>query len=292
MKKLTLILIGIIGLSVMLCGCTSTNSSASADVSTATAGAQKTLVVYSCGGPTEALQEVNKEFEKKYNCKVDFTGASAGTLRKAIENGAYCDVFLPRSTKHSEILTNKSLMEPDYNIYQFTGWVIVTPKGNPKNITKLEDLLRDDVKVYTNSKAAIPEIRVLNSEKELINKIYEKSAKDFDCYRKMLKDVADGNCDAAIVERRCTTLDGIKGNVEIVEIPREYLKKQDCVFTIGVMKNSKEKDLAYKYKEFVLSDEGQAILAKHGFYPVKSEKGQEILNNYYPEYKDLAPISQ
>ncbi|MDK2790570.1 MAG: molybdate transport system substrate-binding protein [Methanothermococcus sp.] len=293
MRKHALFMVGLIAITLMFSGCVSDTQATSPAEATATAaksaGALKTLVVYSCGGPTEALQEVNSVFEKRYNCKVEFTGASAGTLRKALEKGAYADVFLPRSIKHSKILTNESLMEPDYKIYQFTEWVIITPKGNPKNITKLEDLLRDDVIVYTNSKAKIPEIKALKPKKELIEKIYEKSSKDYDCYRKMLKEVANGNADAAIVERRCTTLEGIKGNVEVIDIPREYLDMQKGVFTIGVMKNSKNKDLAYKYMEFVLSDEGQSILAKHGFYPVKSEKGQEILNNYYSEYKDIAP---
>jgi molybdate transport system substrate-binding protein len=279
-------MIGIIGLSLMLCGCTSDNS---ASTDTSTAGAQKTLVVYSCGGPTEAIQELNSVFEKRYNCKVEFTGARSGTLRKAIENGAYCDVYMPRGVSHANKLLNESLIEPDFKIYQFTEWVIVTPKGNPKNIAKLEDLLKDDVVVYTNSKSSIPESRSLAPKKDIIEKIYEKSAKDFDCYRKMLIDVANGKCDAALVERRCATLEGIKGNVEVIDIPREYLNREDGLFLIGVIKNSKEKDLAYKYKEFVLSDEGQAILAKHGFYPVKSEKGQEILNSYYSDYKDLAP---
>ncbi len=280
MKKFSLLVVGVIILSsLLLCGCVSNQATES----------QKTLVVYSCGGPTEALQELNSVFEKKYNCKIDFVGASAGVLRKSLERGAYADVFLPRSIKHSQKLVDEGLMEPDYKIYQFTEWVIITPKGNPKNITKLEDLLRDDVVVYTNSKAKIPEIRALKPKKDLIEKIYKKSAKDFDCYRKMLKYVVNGECDAAIVEKRCAYLDGIKGNVEIIEIPREYLDKQVGVFTIGVMKNSKNKDLAYKYMEFVLSDEGQSILAKHGFIPVKSEKGQEILNKYYPEYKDHAP---
>ena len=282
MKKLLTLILGVVVSTLLLCGCTSNQATE----------AQKevpTLVVYSCGGPTEALQELNSVFEKKYNCKIDFTGASAGTLRKALEHGAYADVFLPRSITHSEILVKEGLMEPDYKIYQFTEWVIITPKGNPKNITKLEDLLRDDVVVYTNSKASIPESRALKPKKDIIEKIYEKSAKDFDCYRKMLKAVVDGECDAALVERRCAYLDGVKGNVEIIEIPREYLNKADGLFTIGVLKNSKNKDLAYKYMEFVLSDEGQSILAKHGFIPVKSEEGQEILNKYYPEYKDLAP---
>ncbi len=287
MKKLIYLLIGIVGLSIIFSGCISSNNSTSSE----TDNNVKTLVVYSCGGPTEALQELNKVFESKYNCKIEFTGASAGSLRKAIQGGAYCDVFLPRSITHSEILVNDSLMEPDYEIYQFTDWVIITPKGNPKNITKLEDLLRDDVKVYTNSKSTIPEIKALDPKKELIEKIYSKSAKDFDCYRKMLNDVVLGNCDAAIVERRCTTLDGVKGEVEVIDIPREYLAPQKGIFTVGVMKNSKNKDLAYEYKKFVLSDEGQAILAKHGFCPIKSEKGKEILNKYYSEYKDLAPTN-
>ena len=282
MKRFFGLILGVVISTLLLCGCTS-------DQSTEAQKEIPTLVVYSCGGPTEALQELNAVFEKKYNCKVDFTGASAGTLRKALEHGAYADVFLPRSITHSEILTKEGLMEPDYKIYQFTEWVIITPKGNPKNITKLEDLLRDDVIVYTNSKSTIPEIKALSPKKDLIEKIYKKSRKDFDCYRKMLGAVVNGECDAAIVERRCTTLEGVKGKVEIIEIPREYLDKQVGVFTVGVMKNSKNKDLAYKYMEFVLSDEGQSILAKHGFYPIKSEKGQEILNKYYAEYKDLAP---
>ena len=283
MKRFSILIVVVIVASLLFCGCTSNQ---------ATETQQKevpTLVVYSCGGPTEAIQELNSVFEKKYNCKVEFTGARSGTLRKAIENGAYADVYMPRGVKHAEILLNKSLIEPDYKIYQFTEWAIITPKGNPKNITKLEDLLRDDVIVYTNSKSSIPESRALKPKKDIIEKIYEKSAKDFDCYRKMLEAVVDGECDAALVERRCAYLEGVKGNVEIIEIPREYLNKADGLFLIGVLKNSKNKDLAYKYMKFVLSDEGQSILAKHGFYPVKSEKGQEILNKYYPEYRDLAP---
>jgi molybdate transport system substrate-binding protein len=39
------------------------------------------LVVYSCGDPTEALQEVNHVFEKMYDCRVRFTGKSSPILK-------------------------------------------------------------------------------------------------------------------------------------------------------------------------------------------------------------------
>jgi molybdate transport system substrate-binding protein len=269
-----------VALTVMFSGCTSSSSAAEP-------GDIEVLTVYSCGGPTEALAEVNAEFEKEYNCEIRFTGAAAGKLRKALEDGAYADVFLPRSVTHSEVLANEGLMNPDYKVYQFTDWVIITPSGNPKNVSTIEDLLNDDVNVYTNSKSSIPALKAMAPEAESINAIYDKSAKDYDCYRKMLSDVASGNADAALVERRCTTLPGIAGNIEVIDLPRETMTPQIGIFTVGVMNYTEHVDLAYKYQEFVLTEKAQAILADHGFIPVYSEQGQEIFTEYYPDYVSL-----
>ncbi|MBA2852855.1 molybdate transport system substrate-binding protein [Methanococcus maripaludis] len=279
-SKYAILLVGLVALTVMFSGCTSSSSAAEP-------AEKEILTVYSCGGPTEALADVNAEFEKEYNCEIRFTGAAAGKLRKALEDGAYADVFLPRSVTHSEVLANAGLMNPDYKVYQFTDWVIITPTGNPKNISTIEDLLNEDVNVYTNSKSSIPALKAMAPEAESINAIYEKSAKDYDCYRKMLSDVASGNADAALVERRCTTLTGIAGNIEVIDLPRETMTPQIGIFTVGVMNYAEHAELAYKYQEFVLTDKAQAILADHGFIPVNSEQGQELYNNYYPEYLSL-----
>jgi molybdate transport system substrate-binding protein len=191
---------------------------------------------------------------------------------------------------YSKLLSKSGLIEDGYNVYQFTQWVIATQLGNPKNINGLEDLLRDYVIVYTSSKATISEIIALPYIEDLIKRIYDRSAKDFDCYRKMLKSVVNEDCDAAIVEKRCTTLKGIDGNIDIIEIPAKYVERETGFFTIGVIENSENKDLAYKYKEFVLSYTGQKILEKNGFIPINSKKGREILYECYPEHASITPI--
>ncbi|BAP61248.1 hypothetical protein MMKA1_11310 [Methanococcus maripaludis KA1] len=283
-SKYAILLVGLVALTVMFSGCTSSSSAAEP-------GDIEVLTVYSCGGPTEALAEVNEVFMEKYNCEIKFIGANAGMLETNLENGAYADVFLPRTVVLSEKLTSLGLMNPDYKVYQFTDWVIVTPSGNPKNVSTIEDLLNDDVKVYTNSKSSIPALNAMASQSETINVLYEKSAKDYDCYRKMLSDIVVGNADAALVERRCTTLENgklqMEGNIEVIDIPFEYMTPQIAIFSVGVMNYSEHVDLAYEYQEFVLSDEAAEILDANGFIPVNSEKGQEIFTEYYPEYLSL-----
>jgi len=277
-------LIGLVALTVLFSGCTTTSAPVQA-------GEKEVLTVYSCGGPTEALTEVNEVFMEKYNCDIKFIGANAGMLEANLENGAYADVFLPRTVVLSEKLTGLGLMNPDYKVYQFSEWVIVTPVGNPKNVTTIEDLLRDDVKVYTNSKSSIPALKAMASDAETINAIYDKSAKDYDCYRKMLSDIVVGNADAALVERRCTTLENgklqMEGNIEVIDIPFEHMTPQIAIFSVGVMNYSTHQELAYKYQEFVLSEEASEILEANGFVPVNTEKGQEIYKTYYPQYLEL-----
>ncbi|ABR54210.1 putative molybdenum ABC transporter, solute-binding protein [Methanococcus vannielii SB] len=276
-SKFWALVIGLVAVTVLFSGCTTNNPSNNKDI----------LVVYSCGGPTEAVSEVNSEFEKEYGVEIRFTGAAAGTLRKSLEAGAYADVFLPRSVMHSEVLEKAGLMNPDYKVYMFTDWVIVTPKGNPKEISTMEDLLRNDVKVYTNTKSTIPAKNAMAPKAELIDKIYEKTSKDHDCYRKMMMDVVNSNTDAALVERRLTTLNGVAGNVEVIDLPRETMAPQIGIFSVGVMSYSKQKELAYKYQEFLLSEKAQNILQKHGFITLNSKEGQYIFENYYPQYLSL-----
>ncbi|MBP2144090.1 molybdate transport system substrate-binding protein [Methanococcus voltae] len=280
MKKNLFLVLGLISLTLLFSGCVSSGDGTNT-------GEKTVLTVYSCGGPTEALTEVNKVFEQKYDCKVEFTGANAGKLEKALEGGAYADVFLPRTVIFSQQLVDLDLMNPDYKVYQFTDWVILTKKGNPKNIQSLDDLNRTDVKVYTDSKSSIPAKKAMLNQTEVITSIYEKSSKDFDCYKKMLLEFENSEADATLVERRVTTLPEVKGRYEIINLPREYMTPQIGIFTVGVMNYTKYPKLAYEYQNFVLGEEAEQILAANGFVPVNTEKGQEVYNNYYKDYLSL-----
>ncbi|MCS3901311.1 substrate-binding domain-containing protein [Methanococcus voltae] len=280
MKKNLFLVLGLISLTLLLSGCVSNDGGA-------TTGEKTVLTVYSCGGPTEALTEVNKVFEQKYDCRIEFTGANAGKLEKALEAGAYADVFLPRTMTFSQQLVNLSLMNPDYKVYQFTDWVIITKKGNHKNITSLADLNRSDVIVYTDSKSSISSKKAMMSQSELMDSIYGKSAKDFDCYKKMLLEFENSDADATLVERRIITLPEVAGKYEVIELPRDYMTPQIGIFTVGVMNYTKYPELAYDYQNFVLSDEAEQILVKHGFVPVNFEEGQQIYKEYYSDYLKL-----
>ncbi len=73
-----------------------------------------------------------------------------------------------------------------------------------------------------------------------------------------------GQCDAAIIWE-----DNVKGieEVEIIQIPKEI----NMIKTIPVctLKSSDKKEIAQKFVDFIVSDEGKEIFEKHGFESIK-----------------------
>ena len=54
--------------------------------------------------------------------------------------------------------------------------------------------------------------------------------------------------------------------VEVIEIPEEL--KVVATYPIGVTREARSPDLAQKWVDLVLSDEGQEVMKKYGFEPV------------------------
>jgi len=70
-----------------------------------------------------------------------------------------------------------------------------------------------------------------------------------------------GNGDAAIM-----TKDGVTGNeaeIDIIEIPAG--QNIDQIIPICVLKSTTSHELAQSFVDFVASQDGKAIFAKHGF---------------------------
>jgi molybdate transport system substrate-binding protein len=55
--------------------------------------------------------------------------------------------------------------------------------------------------------------------------------------------------------------------IQMIEIPKE--KNMIKTIPISCLKNSKQKEEAQKFIDFVISKEGKAIFKKYGFKPVE-----------------------
>jgi molybdate transport system substrate-binding protein len=142
--------------------------------------------------------------------------------------------------------------------------VIAVQKGNPQNITCLEDLAKPGLKVGVGEKEALA-----------VGRLTEKMLKAQGLYEDIMKNVvltagsasklalplAMGNLDAEI--NWMPTCLVFKEKVDIIKIDPRKLKYS--VAPIGMTVYSKKKEEARQYLEFVGSKEGQEIFGMYGF---------------------------
>ena len=142
--------------------------------------------------------------------------------------------------------------------------VIAVQKGNPHNITCIEDLAKPGLKV------GVGELEVL-----AVGRLTDKMLKELGIYEDVMKNVvvkggsaiklmlplAMKNLDAEI--NFMQTAIAFADKVDIIKIDPKKLKYS--VAPIGMTTYTKNKEAAQKYLDFVASKEGQAIFAKFGF---------------------------
>jgi molybdate transport system substrate-binding protein len=238
-----------------------------------------TLQVWSCGGLSEAFNLANSLYEKKTGIRIAYTGAFAAALGKSLQGGATTEVFAGRVLKLARTLRQKNKMAY-FRPLCFTEYVMVTPRGNGAGITSLEDLARPGVRVILPLGASPPGgdavmgiLKKAGIEKAVLKNTIEKET----CVVKMMPENISGKGQVSIVEKRLTRMAGFEGKVEVIPIPETLFPPGPLTFTIGVMKDAKDRALADHYVDFICSREAQAIFDRQGFIPADSDKGRALI---------------
>lgn len=106
------------------------------------------LEVFAGSASKPALEECARLYEGGNDVTVDLHFSGSGTMLSTMKMTGRGDLFIPGAPDFMELATRDSVVEPDtISILAYNVPVIAVQKGNPKNITSLEDLLRDDVRV-------------------------------------------------------------------------------------------------------------------------------------------------
>lgn len=237
------------------------------------------LQVWSCGGLAEAFGEVNSLYEQKNGIKINYTGAFAGALGKSLLGGASTEVFGGRVLQLAKNLraANKMIY---FRPLCFTEYVLITPLGNPAGIQTVQDLARPGVRVILPLGASPPGgdavmgiLKKAGVDQAVLKNTIEKET----CVIKMMPEIIGGEGMATIVEKRVTRLAAFAGKVEVLPIPEALFPPGPLTFTIGVMKDAKDRALADDFVNFVCSDEAQAAFERAGFIPAASDNGRRLI---------------
>lgn len=249
--------------------------------SVARAGAfsQDHLQVWSCGGLAEAFMPANKAYEKRTGVKISYTGAFAAALGKSLLGSATTEVFGGRV-----LALAKKLRETGKMVYFkplcFTSYVMVTPKGNPAGIQEIKDMARPGVRVVLAPGASAPggeAAQGLLKKAGILDAAMKNAVTLGTCVQRIMDDVIAGKGDVSVVELRLTRMPLFQGQTEVITIPEEFFPPPPLTFTIGVMKDAKDRALADDFVNFITSPEGQMFFDHAGFIPAISDKGQELV---------------
>ncbi len=227
---------------------------------------KSTIHVYCGAGMQKPMDEIARKFEGKYGVKVICDYAGSGYLLAKITATKNGDIFMPGDYLYIKKLEEKG------GVLEYTNFtkhipVIAVPKGNPKNITSLEDLGREGVKVALgddNIAIGVAAKKIFAKAEKFVPGITEKIEKNIvvrgATVKQVLLYVMEGQVDAGIVWRA----DALENNdrVDIVPINESY----NVIKTvpIAILKYTKNEDLARKFYDFVLT-EGKEVFEKHGF---------------------------
>jgi molybdate transport system substrate-binding protein len=218
------------------------------------------VTVLAAASLTDAFTELGEAFEAATpDVDLTFSFAASSALAAQIRDGAPADVFASADLDSMEQVADAGDTASAPVVFTTNRAEIIVAPGNPLRISGLGDLADPELIVV----ACAPEVpcgryaqRVLDSAGVSVTpKSLEENV------RAVVSKVTLGEADAGIVYATDVTSAGdAAGGVEIpadINVVAEY--------PIAAAKDAPEPDAAQAFVDFVLSDEGQAILASHGF---------------------------
>ena len=254
------VLLGIAtGMIMLLSACNTAAQPADSGSSTEKSSAGGSITVLAAASLTEAFSRIGKDFEtKNAGSSVTFSFGSSGTLATQIVQGAPADVFAAASPATMKTVTAAGAAGPPTDFVSNTLRIVV-PKGNPHTISGLKDFAEESKRIALCAPqvpCGAASIKVFAAAK-----IVPKPDTLEQDVKAALRKVAADEVDVALVYT--TDVMAAVDQVDGIEFAEAQLAIN--TYPIATLKESKNPALARAFVDYVLSAEGQAVLAEAGF---------------------------
>lgn len=238
-----------------------------------------TIAVSAAASLTNAYTELGKAFEAKNpEHKVEFNFGASGTLLQQILQGAPVDVFASADQQTMDKAVEEGMVKKDSRVdFIGNGLVLIVPKDSKLSFDSLEQLTAENVEhIAMGNPDTTPNARYARAalQKEGLWEKVEPKLVLASNVRQSLSYVSRGEVEAGFVFSTDAKQDEDKVNVALViptvaagEKTGEWVPNP-IVYPIAETTQTKSK-VSADFIAYVLSDEGQAILAKYGFIPIK-----------------------
>jgi len=228
--------------------------------SSATAPPSGTITVFAASSLTDAFRGVGDELTGRYpGAHFIFNYGSSSTLATQIINGAPADVFASADDPSMKKVADAGLVQGSASVFAGNRLQIAVAPGNPKAIASLADLARRDL-VVVLAAPSVPAGRYALDALGKAGVALVPASQELDV-RAVLNKVALGEADAGIVY--VTDVMSAMGRVAGVDIPEQH--QVVARYPVATLRDSRKGPLSSLFVEFLLSPDGQRVLASFGF---------------------------
>jgi molybdate transport system substrate-binding protein len=240
----------------------------------ASSPAPTVLHVMAAASLTQPFTELGKQFQAAHpGTSVVFDFGGSNQLRIQLQQGADADLFASANHQEMQTLSDGGIVNPvSVQIFAHNRLSIIVPKGNPAKIQSIFDLAKPGVKLIVadpavpagsyllgmlKSAAGLPDAGVDFSDRVLANvKSKEENVKA------VVSKIELGEGDAGVAYM--SDLHGAGSDaLEGIEIPPSVNPLAE--YPVGIVVRSKLPELSHDFEAYLLSANGQQILANYGF---------------------------
>ncbi|QEO13715.1 molybdate ABC transporter substrate-binding protein [Agromyces intestinalis] len=247
-----------------LAGCASSSPTATSAAPEETSDApalEGELTVYAAASLTAAFDELAAEFEAEHPgvdvLPIVYDGSS--TLATQLVEGAPADVFASADERTMATVDDAGLLAADPELFATNTLRIVVPAGNPGGVAAIEDLANPDLQVVL----CAPEVPCGAASHQLLDLdgVTLTPVSEEQNVTAVLTKVRAGEADAGLVY----STDAVAAGDEVETIVPANADEVVNRYPIAALAAAGNPDVAAAFVAFVLSDEGQALLAEYGF---------------------------
>lgn len=234
--------------------------------------AQNTLTVYAAASLTEAYGDLGKAFEQAHpGTTVRFNFAGSQVLATQLEQGAKADVFASADQRWMKYAADKGVLEGTPVVFARNQLIVVIPKSNPGQVSRLQDLERPGVKLVlagrqvpagAYAREALSRLKAAPGfSKNYDQNVLANLVSEEENVRAVAAKVQLREADAGIVYQTDVT-PNLRAQVSLLPIPDPY--NPIAEYPVATVKGG-NKELGDAFVAMVLSADGQAILKGKGF---------------------------
>lgn len=238
-------------------------------IKTRTGGA---LIVYCAAGLKPPVSAIAEAYQKEYGVTVELQYGGSGTLLSTIKVGQQGDLFIAADTTYTDEARKQGLVAETMPVATLTP-VIVTAKGNPKQITDLASLTREDVRLSIGLAEAASigaSTKVLLEKAGLWDRVQaavQARGVSKPVVNEIATDVKIGTADAGIVWDSVA-----KQYPDLDVVPIAGAQDAQAHVAAAVLTASKQSAAALRFARYCSArDKGLAEFAKQGYAAVEGD---------------------